>query len=641
MQEYWLYDLAGGAAQTPIWTRPCDALGLDAAALQRRRRRLPLRRARLQLAGAAPALEIATGALLDTSFTFYNPPGNLDDDSNPGGRRLGLRTRSDAHRVRLHDGAGQLHARARERHDVVQRGFRYTAVAEVRVLQSLRRRVRGEGPAARRLGRGHGHALLDCEPAGGADRQRGLSERPRRRGARERGRPRRAPRRYRVSDREQRRGRLVHARQRFAGRVVCAAHVAGRRRIPRVHRREHRRRRDDRRVALGFRRRRDVERAKSLAHLRRAGRLHGAAHRDRRRRRDRRRGTRSACVRRLRERRGQDPLLDRRRRAGRRRQPRSLRVRRRDPSHRADHRQRLVPHLRNLLRAVRRQRHGVRRALFTGWQPDRVRPRSLRGERGLGDGRRRQQSPAPDRRERQRRGLRVPPGTGLVARRRVDRVREPGRDAPRRSDRPLHGARGRKRARSRPGHVLPQPALRRQGARLLSRNPIELRRSSGRATRAGLLPDRVHPRFLHAGSRRHDPERARRRQRALAAGPAGGLLHPGARIARRVAPRTPTRPADRRRVRRDPRRRSRESGHATDAGHVLGSVGGLPGLVAGRRAARLPGSRSRNDRVRPLRHRHRGVHGERAARRPGRRGAPARLEAGCRCRSIRSASRAT
>jgi Tol biopolymer transport system component len=132
VQDYWLYDLAGASPQTPIWHLGPSALWSST------RLRFSDDGAVFLFAGLVfnsqvelQALEIATGALFSTSFSFYNPPANLDDDSNPQVAGWGFGpdpTRLAYGYTTGQDGFTRVLANVSTS---VERGIPYTAIAEV------------------------------------------------------------------------------------------------------------------------------------------------------------------------------------------------------------------------------------------------------------------------------------------------------------------------------------------------------------------------------------------------------------------------------------------------------------------------------------------------------------------------------
>lgn len=131
-QDYWLYDLTSASAQTPIWHVGPSALWSST------RLRFSEDGAVFFFAGLAlnsqvqlQALEIATGARLSTGFSFYNPPGNLDDDSNPQVAGWGFGPDPTRLAYGYTTGQGSFTRVLANVRTGVEQGLDYTAIAEV------------------------------------------------------------------------------------------------------------------------------------------------------------------------------------------------------------------------------------------------------------------------------------------------------------------------------------------------------------------------------------------------------------------------------------------------------------------------------------------------------------------------------
>ena len=131
LQEYALYDLAGGPTTTPVWQAASTLWGST-------RLRFSDDGAVFLFAGLEfnsqvqlQALVLATGALYSTTFSFVNPPANFDDDSDPGVAGWGFGPDPTRLAFGYVTGPGSFTRVLANVQTGVDRELEYTAIAEV------------------------------------------------------------------------------------------------------------------------------------------------------------------------------------------------------------------------------------------------------------------------------------------------------------------------------------------------------------------------------------------------------------------------------------------------------------------------------------------------------------------------------
>jgi len=131
-RQYFLYDLSGGPTTTPLWTSPLSAQWTS------ERIRFSEDGAVLLFAALSggddvelQAFEIATGATLTDSFSFFSPPSNFDDDSDPEVAGWGFGPDPTRIAYGYTTGQGSYTRVLGNVATGVRRGIPYTAIAEV------------------------------------------------------------------------------------------------------------------------------------------------------------------------------------------------------------------------------------------------------------------------------------------------------------------------------------------------------------------------------------------------------------------------------------------------------------------------------------------------------------------------------